>query len=141
MNLYGLYLLTSCTNPAFKGSYLALDYDTLTFSQVKKVGFVKVIKHTHGSIRVNEDQVKIMWLNAGTYDVDTPFLPIISLPYKSRCKRITCTYSVQENWLTIKNGVEKYVFRKNLAPVKRDDTLMKLFCTQLLLDLVIRHIG
>ena len=148
LKLCGVYLLTSCSNTAYIGSQMTLDYNTIHFALNKKVGFVKITKNMYGSLLVKNDTdtdtniVKIRWLNSGTYDIDTQMLPIISYPYvKENCPRMTCSYSVEDNWIILTDKSHQYVFRKNLYPEKKNDTLLKLFFTQLFLDLIIRHIG
>ena len=142
LNLCGIYILTSCTMPAYIGSQLTLDYSSIHFASVQKRGVVRVTKNMYGSILATNETVKIRWLASGTYDIESPFLPSISYPYlKDRCRAMTCTYSVNDNYIVLRDAKNEYVFRKNLFPAKREDPLLKIFFTQLLLDQIIRHIG
>ena len=50
-----------------------------------------------------------------------------------------CSYSAYDNWIVVQDKNDKYVFRKNLYPDKENNTFLKMFCTQLFLDLIIRH--
>jgi hypothetical protein len=140
--LCGLYILAGCNNPEYIGSELSIDYNHITFSALKKVGPVRIYKKIYGSIFVKENAVKIMWLNSGKYEIDMG-IPLITYPYvNNQCKRMNCEYtSDTDNWITIYHNKEQYVFRKVLYPESTKSSLISLFFTQLLLDLIIRHIG
>jgi len=141
VKLCGIYVLSACSNPAYIGSELTIDYNNIKFSQLNKFGPVKVYKNIYGSIDVQDENVKVMWLPSGDYDIDTYLLPTISYPYvKDKCRRMRCTYCEQENWITIKDPINQYVFRRKLFPEKKNDKLFQIFFTQLVFDYVIRHL-
>lgn len=138
--LCGIYTLIGCSQPKFIGSELLIDYNNICLSLQTNVYGCEVRKKMHGTVVLKEDNVNIIWRKSGNYEVDTHVLPIITYPYRNDCKRMYCTYSVNEQWVTIFHNNDKYIFRKNIYPKEKEDTFLKIFATQLLLDLIIRHI-
>jgi len=94
----------------------------------------------HGTASVKNETVNIIWRKSGTYEIDSHVLPIITYPYRNDCKRMYCTFDVNEQWITVMHNNNKYIFQKDLYPKEKKDTLLKIFFTQLILDLIIRHI-
>jgi hypothetical protein len=142
--LCGVYLLSGCNNPLYIGSEIHIDYNHICLTTKEKFGGISLSKHIYGSISVKEDNVKVIWVNSGKYEIDLGILPLITYPYTNGgCKRMNCTYSMDDtcNWITITHKSDRYVLRRKVYPEKKEDTLLKLFFTQLLLDLIIRHIG
>jgi len=141
VKLCGIYVLSACSNPSLIGSELTIDYNNIKFSQLNKVGPVRVYKNIYGSIDVQADKVKVIWLSSGDYDIETYFLPTISYPYvKDKCRRMSCTYSEEENWITVKDPLDQYIFRRKLFPERKNDKLFQIFFTQLVFDFLIRHL-
>jgi hypothetical protein len=141
VRLYGVYILSACSKPSYIGSELMIDYNNVKFSLIKRIGPIKYCQNVYGSFQSKNDTVNVLWLPSGDYDIDTYLLPTISYPYiKNGCKRMRCTYCEQENWLTVRDPVDQYVFRKKLFPDKKQDKLIQIFFTQLVFDFVIRHL-
>ena len=141
IRLCGVYILSACSKPSYIGSELTLDYNTVKFSLLRRIGPIKYCQNIYGSAQVKNDTVNVIWLPSGDYDIDTYLLPTISYPYvKNDCKRMRCTYCEQENWITVKDPVDQYIFRKKLFPDKKNDKLVQIFITQLFFDFIIRHL-
>ncbi len=138
--LCGIYTLIGCSQPRYIGSELFVDYNNICLALQTRVNGITITKNMHGTASLKNDNVNIIWRKSGNYEIDTHVLPIITYPYCNDCKRMYCTLSVNEQWITILHNNQKYVFRKNIYPKKKEDTFLKLFVTQLLLDLIIRHI-
>jgi hypothetical protein len=138
----GLWTLIASTNPQYIGSELKIDYNSITFSPIQKVGFVNIKKNIYGSVFLKDNDAKIIWLPTITYDIDTQVLPRISIPYKMNCPRIQIQYEIDEtnNWVTVHKQNEQYVFRRDLKIQPATDTILKIFLTQLFFDFVIRHL-
>ena len=141
VRLCGIYVLAACSKPAYIGSELTLDYNAVKFSQIKRLGPIQFCQNIYGSAQVKNDTVTVLWLPSGDYDIDTYLLPTISYPYtKNGCKRMRCTYCEQENWVTVRDATDQYVFRKKLFPDKKQDKFVQIFFTQLVFDFIIRHL-
>ena len=138
----GLWTLIASTNTQYIGSELNINYNTLVFTSIKKHTIINIKKNFYGSVFVNNNTAKIIWLNKINYDIDTGLLPRISIPYKTNCPRISVTYELDDttNWITVKSNQDQYVFRRNISIVQPTDTILKLFITQLIFDFIIRHI-
>ena len=138
----GIWCLIASTNPIYIGSELNINYNTVTFTTIKRVGPINIKKNMYGSIFIKENEAKIVWINKINYNIDTGILPRISIPYNNYCPRLTLTYEIDEtaNWITIKNKNDQYVFRRDISIIHPNDTIIKLFITQLFFDFIIRHI-
>jgi hypothetical protein len=142
--LCGIYLLCGSSNPQYIGSEVHIDYNTIRFTTKERKRGIHLTKHIYGSISINEEKVKVIWVNSGKYEIDLGILPLITYPYTSvGCKRMNCEFTMDEtsNWITVTHKQDHYVLRRKLYPETKEDTLLKIFFTQLLLDLIIRHIG
>jgi hypothetical protein len=142
--LCGIYLLSGSSNPLYVGSEVHIDYNHIRFTTKERTSGVTLTKHIYGSISINDTKVKVIWVNSGSYEIDLGILPLITYPYTNvGCKRMNCEYSIDDtcNWITVTHKQDHYVLRRKLYPEKKEDTLIKIFFTQLLLDLLIRHIG
>jgi len=138
----GVWTLIASTNPQYIGSELNINYNTVIFTPIKRFGPIHIKKNIYGSIFIRENEAKIVWLNKIKYDIDTGLLPRISIPSNSRCTRLSIIYELDEttNWITIKKQNEQYVFRREISISQPNDTIIKLFITQLFFDFIIRHI-
>jgi hypothetical protein len=138
----GLWTLIASTNPQYIGSELKINYNAIIFTPIKRVGPINIKKNIYGSVFLKENEAKIIWLNKINYDIDTGILPRISIPYTTQCPRMAVTYEIDEstNWITIKKQNEQYVFRREISISHPNDTIFKLFITQLFFDFIIRHI-
>ena len=140
----GIYLLCGSSNPQYIGSKVHIDYNRIQLKVKERRYGVMVSKNMYGSIAVHEGDIKLIWVNTGNYEVDLGILPLITFPCQHECKRMSMEYSMDDtcNWITITHRKDHYVLRRELLPEKEESTtLLKMFMTQLLLDLVIRHIG
>ena len=141
----GIYLLCGSSNPKYIGSKVHIDYNRIQLKVKERPQGFRITKNIYGSISVNEEDVKVIWVNSGSYELDLGILPLITFPCKNvGCRRMNLEYSMDDtaNWITVTHNTDHYVLRRELLPVKEEDTtLFKMFITQLLLDLVIRHIG
>lgn len=138
--LFGMYTLIGCSHPKYIGSELFIDYNNICLSLKTDIYGCTISKKMHGTARLKDDNVNVLWRKSGMYELDAYVLPVITYPYRNDCKRTCCTIELNDPWITIIHNNDKYVFRKNLYPKERKDTFLKLFVTQLILDLIIRHI-
>lgn len=138
----GIWTLIASTNPQYIGSELSVNYNTITFTPIQKIGSIKIKKNIYGSVFVQDETAKIIWSSKINYDIETGILPIITIPYISNCSRIYLNYELDDtaNWITVKKQNEQYVFRRELSILQPNDTIIKLFITQLFFDFIIRHI-
>lgn len=138
----GIWTLIASTNPQYIGSELSVNYNTITFTPIQKIGSIKIKKNIYGSVFVQDETAKIIWSSKINYHIETGILPIITIPYISNCSRIYLNYELDDtaNWITVKKQNEQYVFRRELSISQPNDTIIKLFITQLFFDFIIRHI-
>lgn len=137
----GAWMLIASTNPMYIGSELRIDYNTITFSPIQKIGLIKLKKNIHGSVFIEQNKAKILWLPHVTYDIDFRVLPKLSIPYYMPCKRLKIKHDIDKThtWITITEKENKYVFRR-MNPESVTESIFKIFLTQLLFDFIIRHI-
>jgi hypothetical protein len=138
----GIWTLIASTNPQYIGSELSVNYNTITFTPIRKFGSIKFKKNIYGSVFVQDSTAKIIWSSKINYDIETGILPIITIPSINNCTRIYLNYELDDtaNWITVKKQNEQYVFRRELSISQPNDTIIKLFITQLFFDFIIRHI-
>jgi hypothetical protein len=135
--------MIACTNPNYIGAELFIDYNSIKFTPVKKYGFIHVKKNLYGSIFLKEyNKTKIVWLPKVKYDIETSLIPLITIPLKHKCSKITVSYNIDPscNWITVQDKNEQYVFRRNIVVAPKGDSIIKIFLTQILFDLIIRNI-
>ena len=136
----GLWCLVYTTNPTMPHNTLMnIQYNRITISPFKDYSIFQVRKKYQGVVKVDE-KAKIYWTRTIQYEIDSPFLPTIEMPGKCICKKMTVDYSMDESnlYCTFKDDIHEYVFQRTI-PEKKDG-LIKIFATQLLFDLIIRHI-
>lgn len=138
----GIWSLIASTNPQYIGSELNINYNTITFTTIKRIGTIHIKKNMYGSVFLKDQDAKIVWLNKINYNIDTGILPRIIIPSTVNCQRILVSYEIDEsaNWITIKNKNEQYVFRRDISILQPNDSIIKLFITQLVFDYIIRQI-
>lgn len=139
----GIWSLIACSDPCYIGSELMIDYNTIRFSPIKRYGFIKVKKNMYGSVFVqSQNKSKIAWLKKVNYDIETYVLPRISVPVKHKCSKMIVSYDIDStsNWITIQHQQNKYVFQRELVSPPKNDSILKIFLTQLIFDYIIRHI-
>ena len=133
--------MIGCTEN-YIGSELMINYKHICFSRHTNMGGIVVKQNMYGTAYVNET-VEIVWRKRGEYEIVTGILPIITCPYNNPCKRTDLQYHITDDLhlITLTNKESQYVFRRKMNFEKKEDGLIKLFLTQLLFDLIIRHIG
>jgi len=125
-------------------SKLQIDYNRVKFSPKEKVWGLDITKNMYGVVRVdspdlnNKNSAKIVWMKSMDYEVDTHILPVINLPHKGMFCQTHLTYELDDT-LTINDGIYDYIFTRDFSD-KKNDTLIRAFMTQLILDHIIRHI-
>jgi hypothetical protein len=133
-------------------SKLQIDYNRVKFSPKEKFWGIDVTKNIYGVVRINQDSdkviaassisasmsAKIIWMKSMDYEVDTHILPVINLPHKGMFCQTHITYTYDDT-LTINDGIYDYVFARDFSD-KKNDTLIRAFMTQLILDHIIRNI-
>jgi hypothetical protein len=127
-------------------SKLQIDYNRVKFSPKEKVWGLEITKNIYGVVRVdqvdsteiNTNTAKIIWMKSMDYEVDTHILPVINLPHKGMFCQTYLTYKLDDT-LTINDGIYDYVFTRDFSD-KKNDTFIRAFMTQLILDHIIRHI-
>jgi hypothetical protein len=131
-------------------SKLQIDYNRVKFSPKEKVWGLEITKNIYGVVRVDKNDsndmntqnivntAKIIWMKSMDYEVDTHILPVINLPHKGMFCQTYLTYTLDDT-LTINDGIYDYVFTRDFSD-KKNDTFIRAFMTQLILDHIIRHI-
>jgi hypothetical protein len=139
-------------------SKLQIDYNRLKFSPKERLWGLDITKNIYGVIRVNKtdktdktdtnidshvnsanvNSAKIIWMKSIDYEVDTHILPVINIPHKGMFCQTQITYTFDDT-LTIHDGIYDYVFTRDFSD-KKNDTFIRAFMTQLILDHIIRHI-
>jgi hypothetical protein len=131
-------------------SKLQIDYNRVKFSPKEKVWGLEITKNIYGVVRVDKvdskdmntqnivNTAKIIWMKSMDYEVDTHILPVINLPHKGMFCQTYLTYTLDDT-LTINDGIYDYVFTRDFSD-KKNDTFIRAFMTQLILDHIIRHI-
>lgn len=130
-------------------SKMNIDYNRVKFSPLSKVGPIDVTKNIYGVVGISSNSVdkcvdkekaRVVWLQNVDYEIDTRILPIIQIPYQERmCVRTYVDYKLEDSCLTINDGIYDYVFSRDFSS-KNNDSLIKIFITQLLFDYIIRHL-
>jgi hypothetical protein len=151
VKICGAWSLIYTTNNLFiPNSKLQIDYNRVKFSPKEKVWGLDITKNMYGVIRVDstssttstnsnhKNTAKIVWMKSMDYEVDTHILPVINLPHKGMFCQTYLTYTLDDT-LTINDGIYDYVFTRDFSD-KKNDTFIRAFMTQLILDHIIRHI-
>lgn len=135
----GLWSLVYTNSPLPQNTLMKIEYNRVTISPFTDYGFFRVKKNFRGAVIV-EETAKVYWSKTIQYEIDSPFLPTMELPGKDFCKKTVVDYSMDDTnlYCTFQDGKHEYVFQRTI-PEKKDG-LMKIFATQLLFDLIIRHI-
>jgi hypothetical protein len=133
-------------------SKLQIDYNRVKFSPKERVWGLDITKNMYGVVRMNQpnhmiddsivinqntNSAKIVWMKSIDYEVDTHILPVINLPHKGMFCQTHITYKLDDT-LTIHDGIYDYVFTRDFGE-KKNDTFIRAFMTQLILDHIIRH--
>ena len=153
LKICGAWCLIYTNNNLFMtNSKLQIDYNRVKFSPKEKFWGIDVTKNIYGVVRINQDSdkviaassisasmsAKIIWMKSMDYEVDTHILPVINLPHKGMFCQTHITYTYDDT-LTINDGIYDYVFARDFSD-KKNDTLIRAFMTQLILDHIIRNI-
>ena len=146
LKICGSWCLIYTTNNMFMtNSKLQIDYNRVKFSPKEKVWGLEITKNMYGVVRVDSKETdthinsaKIIWMKSMDYEVDTHILPVINLPHKGMFCQTYLTYELDDT-LTIHDGIYDYVFTRDFSD-KKNDTFIRAFMTQLILDHIIRHI-
>jgi len=151
LKICGSWCLIYTTNNLFMtNSKLQIDYNRVKFSPKEKVWGIEITKNIYGVVRVDKvssndmntqnivNTAKIIWMKSMDYEVDTHILPVINLPHKGMFCQTYLTYTLDDT-LTINDGIYNYVFTRDFSD-KNNDTFIRAFMTQLILDHIIRHI-
>jgi hypothetical protein len=144
LKLCGAWTLIYTNNHGMRiNSKMAIDYNRVKFSPLSKVGPIDVTKNIYGVVGVSDvdkEKARIVWLQNVDYEIDTRILPIIQIPYQERmCVRTHVDYKLEDSCLTINDGIYDYVFSRDFSS-KNNESLIKIFITQLLFDYIIRHL-
>ena len=139
LKICGAWCLIYTTNKSFNTNVqLQIDYNKVTFSSKEKICGIEVTKSIYGIMRADNIKAKIIWIKTGDYDIDLKILPIINIPYKrEKQKSNNLTYKIDET-LNIKEGKNEYIFIRNR--VDKEETFVRIFMTQLIIDYIIRHL-
>jgi hypothetical protein len=145
--LCGVWTVVSCTRADWLGGELQLNYNAMRFSTLKRAGFLSVKTAHYGSIFVvDEATAKVAWSPKLNYVIETDLLPKVIFPaHDNSCVRMTIAYELDEteSLLTVqqKGSGARLVFRREvLLPATNNDSLAKLFFTQVVFDYVIRQL-
>jgi len=151
LKICGSWCLIYTTNNMFMtNSKLQIDYNRVKFSPKEKVWGLEITKNIYGVVRVDKvesndmntnnivNTAKIIWMKSMDYEVDTHILPVINLPHKGMFCQTYLTYTLDDT-LSINDGIYDYVFTRDFSD-KKNDTFIRAFMTQLILDHIIRHI-
>ena len=136
----GAWCLIYTNNNLFMtNSKLQIDYNRIKFSPKERMWGVDVTKHMYGVVRASDDTAKIIWSKSNDYEIDTHILPVINIPNKGMYCQTHITYKL-DDVLTIHDGIYEYIFTRDFDFSDKKDTFIRVFITQLFLDLIIRHI-
>lgn len=152
LKVCGAWCLIYTNNNVFMtNSKLQIDYNRVKFSPKERVWGLDITKNMYGVVRMNQNNdldepnklsntnsAKIVWMKSIDYEVDTHILPVINLPHKGMFCQTQITYKLDDT-LTIHDGIYDYVFTRDFGE-KKNDTFIRAFMTQLILDHIIRHI-
>lgn len=151
LKICGAWCLIYTNNNLFMtNSKLQIDYNRVKFSPKERMWGLDITKNMYGVIRVNKktsdmneidskiNSAKIIWMKSMDYEVDTHILPVINIPHKGMFCQTHLTYTFDDT-LTINDGIYDYVFTRDFSD-KKNDTFIRAFMTQLILDHIIRHI-
>ena len=152
LKICGAWCLIYTNNNLFMtNSKLQIDYNRVKFSPKERIWGLDITKNMYGVIRVNMNDLndstnsansinsaKIIWMKSMDYEVDTHILPLINIPHKGMFCQTHLTYTFDDT-LTIHDGIYDYVFTRDFSD-KKNDTFIRAFMTQLILDHIIRHI-
>ena len=138
-----LWTLIASSNPQCIGSKLYINYDTVTFTPIQRIGFISLKKNKYASMYVKNETVKVVWSDKINYEIQSEIFPRILLPSFEKTSRMTISYELDDthSWLTINNFPHKYTFRRDVDLQPASDHLFKIFLTQLFFDFIIRHIN
>lgn len=136
----GLWCLVYTNSPLPQNTLMKIEYNRVTISPFTDYGIFRVKKNFRGVVIV-EETAKVYWSKTIQYEIDSSFLPTMEFPGKENCKKIVVDYSMDDTnlYCTFKDGKNEYVFQRTSQ--EKTDGLMKIFATQLLFDLIIRHIN
>jgi len=140
LKLCGTWCLIYTTNRSFiENAELQINYKKVRFASKYETYNIEITKNIYGVIRADETTAKIIWIKKIDYEIDTRILPIIKMPYKNEklCKS-EIKYTLDDT-LNINDGLHEYIFIRSIIE-KKNDTLIRVFITQLILDYIIRHI-
>jgi len=140
LNLVGAWFLTSTTNPAVPLlSELCVDYTQVEFTTLHNAGFTRLQRRCYGCILEAETSASVVWLKLVDLKIDTGVLPTIQVPVVQQLYRMRI-YNVSENKetakFTVKVGNHSYTFQRMLVRPRPEDTLLKLFATQIVIDMI-----
>jgi len=155
LKLCGAWCLIYTNNNLFMtNSKLQIDYNRLKFSPKERLWGIDITKNMYGVIHVrsnidtidmesnvnsaNVNSAKIIWMKNMDYEVDTHILPVINIPHKGMFCQTQISYTYDDT-LTIHDGIYDYVFTRDFSD-KKNDTFIRAFMTQLILDHIIRNI-
>lgn len=150
LKVCGAWCLIYTNNNLFiTNSKLQIDYNRVKFSPKERVWGLDITKNMYGVIRMNSvndsmvtnqniNSAKIVWMKSIDYEVDTHILPVINLPHKGMFCQTHITYKLDDT-LTIHDGIYDYVFTRDFGD-KKNDTFIRAFMTQLILDHIIRQL-
>jgi len=146
LKLCGAWTLIYSNNNSMNiNSKMNIDYNRVKFSPLSKFGPIDVTKNIYGVVissidGIDKEKARVIWLQNVDYEIDTRVLPIIQIPYQERmCVRTYVDYKLEDSCLTINDGIYDYVFSRDFSS-KNNDSLIKIFITQLLFDYIIRHL-
>ena len=138
----GTWYLLYSTNPNISPStILNIQYNRLNISPIQKHNYFQ-IKRTHqGCISIHEDCAKVVWSQKVNCEIDFLLLPSFPIYAQDmKCPPLYIKYSMDEsNSVCTFTNKYTYVFHKS-SNFETKDNILKIFITQLLLDLIIRHL-
>ena len=140
--LCGVWLAVTSIDPRYLGSELVVDYNAIRFSRVKRYAFLTTKETMYGSVYLGESgMARMAWSPRVTTTFDAGVLPRITVPtVRKQCKRSAVEFHVDDfgTYLAVSAGLDKLTFRKSLVSEAPQDTIVKLFLTQVVFDVLIR---
>ena len=139
----GLWTLVASTTPQCIGSELYINYNTITFTPIQRVGFISLKKNKYASMVVHDNTVKVVWSDKIKYEIESDIFPRVLIPSYEKTSRMTVSYEMDDthSWITVSDAHHKYTFRRDVIERPVSDHLFKIFLTQLFFDFIIRHIN
>lgn len=144
LKVCGLWYLVYSTNPLFPPrTELKVEYNRMEVAPFKDYSVFQWKKRIRGVLVVPEEGVtRVAWSSKVVHELETFLFPTVQFPGEERLKQCILKYEVDplNSVLMLHDGNHDYVFHRQ-NPTNDKETFVKLLCTQLLVDQILKHLG